>query len=216
VAADRIRAGLTAFCAADGHAAATDRALEVARALVRAKGDARLDPVPDDASVTCAITVGWATAPTAADARRTLVESLTGAGGDGRPSAAACAIAAMSSYAVARAPLLSVMAAGIEEAGAYGSGDLTSAAVGSWKPPDGGVPAEPLPVVAAVMAALRAGGDSPAAVAEKARDLGGETHIVAALAAAIAAARAGDAGGLNGDDDGDLASLADGLSALRE
>ena len=220
MASDRITAGLTAFCAADGSGAATGQAIDVARELVRGHGDPALDPVPDDAQVTCAIAIGWATAPAAAEARKALVESLAGPsddGDDGRASAAARAIAAMGSYAVARAPLLSVMAAGIEEAGAYGAGDLTSAAVGSWRPPGGGVPSEPLPTVAAVMAALRAGGDSPAAVAEAARALGGDTHAVAALAAAIAAARTGDTAGLNGGSNGyDLSALAGELSALRE
>jgi hypothetical protein len=218
VAADRIRAGLIAFCAADGHADATAEALQVARELVRwGDGDPAVGSLAVGAPVTSAVAIGWATAPAAADRRRALIEAMNGsAGDDGRGPAAARAVAAMSSYAVARAPVLSVMAAGIEEAGAYGTGDLTSAAVGSWSAPDGGVPAAPLPTVAAVMAALRAGGDSPGQAIRAAAALGGRTLAVCALAGAIVAARTGGLDGVDDTgDDADLTSLAEELSALR-
>ena len=211
MAAQRIRASLTAFCAADGHDA--ERALEVARGL-GAGGDPPAGRIADAASLPCALVVGWATAPAETDRRKALVATLTGPpDDDGRAPAAAAAIAAMGSYAVARAPLLSVMAAGIEEAGAYGSGDLTSAAVGSWSAPEGGVPPEPLPTVAAVIAALQSSGGSPDAVAGAAEAMGGDTRVVAALASAIAAARTGEANGA--PDEPELESLADALSALR-
>jgi len=171
-----------------------------------------------------ALPIGWATAPAAVHERQALVRTITGTThGDGRALAAASAIAAMGSYAAAAAPLLSVLAAGIEEAGAYGRGDLTSAAVGSWRPPEEGVPFESLPTVAAVMAALRAGGDSPGGVMRAAVELGGDTDTVAALAGGIAAARSGGLDGVDWLDEvelpaaaDELASLAQGLTALRE
>ena len=214
MAAERIRASLIAFCAAGGHAA--ERALEVARRL-GAGGPPPAGRIADAASLPCALVVGWATAPAETDRRKALVATLTEQReDDGRAPAAAAAIAAMGSYAVAKAPLLSVMAAGIEEAGAYGAGELTSAAVGSWSAPDDGVPPEPLPMVAAVMVALRSGEGTPGGEAGAADAMGGETRVVAALASAIAAARTGEAAGVNGAaDDPDLASLADALSALR-
>lgn len=170
-----------------------------------------------------ALPIGWATAPIAADARRALAQTLTRTThGDGRALAAAVAVAAMASYAAAGAPLLSVMAAGIEEAGAYGRDGLTAAAVGSWAAPEDGVPLESLATVAAVMAALRAGGDSPGAVMRAAVALGGDTDTVAALAGGIAASRSGGLDGVDWLDDvlfpvdeAELASLARELSGLR-
>lgn len=214
MAAERIRASLIAFCAAGGNA--VERALELARGL-GSGGEPPAGRIADAASLPCALVVGWATGPAETDRRKALVATLTGSPEeDGRAPAAAAAIAAMGSYAVAKAPLLSVMAAGIEEAGAYGAGDLTSAAVGSWSAPDGGVPPEPLPTVAAVIAALRAGEGSPAGAAGAADAMDGDTRVVAALASAIAAARTGEAGAVNGAGvEPDLAPLADALSALR-
>ncbi len=122
----------------------------------------------------------------------------------------------MGSYAAVGAPLLSVMAAGIEEAGEYGGGDLTAAAVGSWRVPDGGVRADPLPSVAAVMAALRSGGDSPGAVI---RAAGGRRRRLAHDRRAGGRDRGGPDGrpgrGRGRADDDELAALAEELSALR-
>jgi hypothetical protein len=216
--AARIRAGLTAFCAADSNAAATGEALDVARELVRCgDGEPEADVLAVDSPLTAALAIGWATAPTASDRRRELIGAMTHEADDGRGPAAASAIAAMASYAAAKAPLFSVMAAGIEEAGPYGSGDLTSAALGSWRAPDGGVPADPLPKVAAVIAALRAGGDSPGGAVGAAEALGGDTADVRRLAGAIAAARTGTLNGIesSGDRAGELDDLAAALSELR-
>jgi hypothetical protein len=128
----------------------------------------------------------------------------------------------MASYAAAGAPLFSIMAAGIEEAGAYGTGDLTSAAIGAWSPPEGGVPFKSLPTVAAVIEALRRGEGSPGPVMRAAVALGGDTDTVAALAGGIAASRSGSLAGVDWLDDvllpvaeAELASLAEELSALR-
>ena len=170
-----------------------------------------------------ALPIGWSTAPAAADERHAMTETLTRTThGDGRALAAALAVAAMASYAVAGAPLFSIMAAGIEEAGAYGRGELTDAAVGAWTPPEGGVPFESLPTVAAVITALRGGDGSPGPVMRAAVALGGDTDTVAALAGGIAASRSGGLDGVDWLDDvllpageADLAALADGLSALR-
>jgi ADP-ribosyl-[dinitrogen reductase] hydrolase len=170
-----------------------------------------------------ALPIGWSTAPTAVEERRAMTETLTRTThGDGRALAAARAIAAMASYATAGAPLFSVMAAGIEEAGAYGAGDLTSAAIGAWSPPADGVPFESLPTVAAVIEALRKGKGSPGRVMRVAVALGGDTDTVAALAGGIAASRSGSLDGVDWLDDvvlpageAELDSLADDLSALR-
>ena len=171
-----------------------------------------------------ALPIGWATGPAAVEWRRAMAETLTSTThGDERALAAALAVAAMASYAVARAPLFSVLAAGIEEAGADGRDELTAAAVGSWKAPPGGVPFESLPTVAAVMTALREGGDSPGGVMRAAVELGGDTDTVAALAGGICASRCGGLDGVDWldrvvlpDSEAELAKLAGGLSALRE
>lgn len=170
-----------------------------------------------------ALPVGFATGPIEAARRKSIAGEFTRAThGDARATAAAFAIAAMGSYAVAGAPLLSVMAAGIEEAGAYGRGELTSAAVGAWRAPEDGVPFDALPTVAAVMAALQAGAGSPGAVMRAAVGFGGDTDTVAALAGGIAAARTGGLEGVDWLDgvalpfgDGELDALAEGLLELR-
>jgi ADP-ribosylglycohydrolase len=84
------------------------------------------------------------------------------------------------------------------------------------------VPLASLPTVAAVMAALRTGGDSPGAVMRAAVALGGDTDTVAALAGGIAASRAGGLDDVDWLDDvvlpadkAELASLARELSELR-
>ena len=211
MAVDRIQAGLIAFCAGES---ATDEVLAVARELVRARAG---PDVAGSQPPACGLPIGWATGPTAVDGRRSLIGVAVGTpGDDGRAAAAAQAVAAMASYAVARAPVFSVMAAGIEEAGAYGRGELTNAAVGSWRPPHEDGAGDPLPTVAAVIAALRAGEGAPAGVMRAGGELGGAA--VSALAVAIAASRGETLDGIDPDgaDRAELARLAEGLSALRE
>ena len=174
-----------------------------------------------------ALPIGWATAPGDADRRRALVELFTRTThGDPRALAAAAAIAAMGSYAAAGAPMFSVFAAGLEEAGAVlddARGPLTKAAVGTWPAPAGGVPLDSIPTAAAVVSVLCGGTDpSPGRVMRQAVALGGDTDTVAALAGGVAATRTG---GLDDVDwlrsvampvaDGEIAELADGLAALR-
>src|SRR5215207_8777001 len=109
MAVDRIQAGLIAFCAGES---ATDEVLAVARELVRARAG---PDVAGSQPPACGLPIGWATGPTAVDGRRSLIGVAVGTpGDDGRAAAAAQAVAAMASYAVARAPVFSVMAAGIE------------------------------------------------------------------------------------------------------
>ena len=206
---ESIRAGLIAFCAVNGP---TGDVLDVARRLVRADTGVGLAA---SAPPACGLPIGWSTGPAAADTRRALVAAAVQAPDDGgRTVAAAQAVAAMASYAAVHAPMFSVMAAGIEEAGDYGRGELTDAAVGSWTPSEDEASA-PLRMVAAVIAALRKGKGEPGPVARAARELGGAA--VAALAGAIAATRAGGLDGIDprGVDQAGFDDLAGGLSARR-
>lgn len=173
-----------------------------------------------------ALPIGFATAPADAAGRRRIAQVLTRTThGDPRALAAACAVAAMGSYAVAGAPIFSVFASGLEEAGAVvadARDELTRAAVGAWSPPEGGVPFESLPTVAAVVSVLRHGDPSPGAAMRGAVALGGDTDTVAALAGGTAAARTGDLDGVDWldavglpVDAAELESLAEALTALR-
>jgi ADP-ribosylglycohydrolase len=175
-----------------------------------------------------ALPIGWATAPAEAERRRSLVELFTRTThGDPRALAAASAVAAMGSYAVARAPMFSVFAAGLEEAAAV-VGDarevLTKAAVGGWEAPAGGVPFDSLPTVAAVVSVLCGGGNaSPGDTMRAAVALGGDTDTVAALAGGVAATRTGSLDGVDWlsevdapADDDEVAELADELAKLRD
>jgi len=174
-----------------------------------------------------ALPIGWATVPDDVDRRRSLVEGLTRTThGDARAVAAACAVAAMGSYAVAGAPMFSVFAAGLEEAAAVlgdARGLLTKAATGGWEAPPDGVPLESLPTIAAVVSVLCTGnGATPGDMMRVAVGLGGDTDTVAALAGGVAGTRTGSLDGIDwlGEvappaDEDEVAELADGLAKLR-
>lgn len=215
---ERIGAGLAAFCAgaSPDHRELT---LRVARELVRSGGEisALNEPGTPARAALRALPIGFATAPGDVVRRRHIAESLTP--GDPDALAAACAVAAMASYAVAGAPMFSVFAAGLEEAGAVVAAarePLTRAAVGRWRAPENGVPEEALPAVAAVVSVLCHGEPSPGAAMDAAAALGGATDAVAAIAGGIAAARSGGLDGIDGPEFTDgIGSLAAELSALR-
>lgn len=174
-----------------------------------------------------ALPIGWATAPADVERRRSLAERFTRTThGDPRALAAAAAVAAMASYAAAGAPMFSVFAAGLEEAGTV-VGDarppLTKAAVGTWPAPADGVPLDAVTTVAAVVSVLCGGTEpSPGEAMRSAVALGGDTDTVAALAGGVAATRTGGLDGVDWldrvampVDEPAVAELAGGLAALR-
>ena len=174
-----------------------------------------------------ALPIGWATAPDDAERRRSLVERFTRTThGDPRAAAAASAVAAMGSYAVAGAPMFSVFAAGLEEAAAVlddARGLLTQAATGGWEAPPDGVPLDSLPTIAAVVSVLCGGnGATPGDMIRAAVGLGGDTDTVAALAGGVAGTRTGSLDGIDwlGEvalpaREGEIADLAGELAKLR-
>ena len=182
MAEERIRAGL---------AASGDDAVAAARELVRSGGEP--DPERLPGTLASALAIGFATGPADSARRRRLAEV---AGADRQTVAASCAVAAMAAYAATGAPLFSVFAAGVEEAGAVDSGargPLTQAAVGRWQaPPDA---AGPLVTVAHAVTVLCGDGGS-----------------ADPLAGALTAARSGDAVAARDDE---LTKLAAGLFRLR-
>lgn len=90
---------------------------------------------------------GFATAPGDVMRRRHMTQVAQAPAGGSDALAASCAVAAMASYAVVDAPIFSILAAGIEEAGAVVDAarePLPRAAVGRWQPPGDGIPPSPV------------------------------------------------------------------------
>ena len=145
---------------------------------------------------------GWAIPATRADRRREVVTRLTQVT-HGAPvaSAAACAIAAMASYAVEGCPageLITVALAELEHAlracpaAAVWLRTGRAAADGSWRPGPAGVTLNAAGTLAAVVHVLAACGDDLDGAMRYAVSLGGDTDTVAAITGGILGCRSAD------------------------
>ncbi|MFO7251450.1 MAG: ADP-ribosylglycohydrolase family protein [Actinomycetes bacterium] len=133
--------------------------------------------------------LGWATRPADAEHRRALVAKMT-ATTHGAPAAvaAACAVAAMGSHAVAGDPPERLIAVALAELDRFGLGEAARpvrlAADGEWRPGPGGVTLDVLDTLAAVLHTIRHGGE-PAEAMRRAVLLGGDTDTVAAIVGGV-------------------------------
>jgi ADP-ribosylglycohydrolase len=173
---------------------------------------------------------GWAIPGTHADRRREVVIRLTQVT-HGAPvaAAAACAVAAMGSYALegcAAADLMTIamdefnQVAGQDEAAAVWLQDLRAAADGTWRPGAGGVTIAAAETLTAVVHVLAACGEDVDEAMRYAVGLGGDTDTVAAITGGILGCRTMEVaiGWLDhvmAPNDAELDRLAEGLRQVR-
>jgi ADP-ribosylglycohydrolase/tetratricopeptide (TPR) repeat protein len=146
---------------------------------------------------------GWAIPATSADRRRDVVTRLTRVThGAPMAAAAACAVAAMASYALEGCPareLITVAAGEFEQVLGKQPGTgpqvqaTRAAANGAWTPSPGGVPLDAAGTLAAVMHVLAMCGDDAEGAIRYAVSLGGDTDTVAAITGGILGCRSADA-----------------------
>jgi ADP-ribosylglycohydrolase/tetratricopeptide (TPR) repeat protein len=143
--------------------------------------------------------VGWAIPATHADRRREVVTRLTRVT-HGAPvaAAAACAVAAMGSYALEGCPAADLLAialgefrqvAGQEEAAAVWLRNLRAAADGTWRASTAGVTLDAGETLAAVVHVLAVCGEDVDKAMRYAVGLGGDTDTVAAITGGILGCR---------------------------
>ena len=146
---------------------------------------------------------GWAIPPTRADRRHDVVSRLTRVT-HGTPVAiaAACAVAAMASYALEGCPAREVITVAADEfehmlGGEPGAGPWVqatrAAAQGAWTPASTGVALNAADTLAAVVHVLAMCGDDLEKAIRYAVSLGGDTDTVAAITGGILGCRTADA-----------------------
>ncbi|GAA5071177.1 ADP-ribosylglycohydrolase [Thermocatellispora tengchongensis] len=136
--------------------------------------------------------IGWATPADAAGRRRALVDSLIRTT-HGAPTAlaAACAVAAMGSYALEGRSIDELIAVAMEEIEPFRLGEskiIDRAARGEWEPGELGVSIDAMDTLAAVVQVIRREED-PAAAMRRAVLLGGDTDTVAAITGGVLGCR---------------------------
>jgi ADP-ribosylglycohydrolase/tetratricopeptide (TPR) repeat protein len=173
---------------------------------------------------------GWAVPATHAERRREVVTRLTQVT-HGAPiaAAAACAVAAMSSYALEGCTAADLMAvaldefhelAGQAEAAAVWKRNLQAAADGTWRPGAAGVTLAAAETLAAIVHVLAACGEDVEGAMRYAVGLGGDTDTVAAITGGILGCRTTEVkvGWLDrvmAPDAAELDRLAEGLREVR-
>jgi ADP-ribosylglycohydrolase len=145
---------------------------------------------------------GWAIPATRADRRRDVVTRLTRVThGGAAVVAAACAVAAMASFAVEGCPAKELIAVALGELD-HAMGEYPAAAVwlqtaraageGAWRPGAEGVPLDAAETLAAILHVLATCGDDLDRGMRYAVSLGGDTDTVAAITGGILGCRTGD------------------------
>jgi ADP-ribosylglycohydrolase/tetratricopeptide (TPR) repeat protein len=173
---------------------------------------------------------GWAIPATHADRRRDVVTRLTRVTHGGATAvAAACAVAAMASYAVEGCPAKDLIAVALGEVD-HATGEYPAAAVllqtaraageGAWRPGAEGVPLDAAGTLAAILHVLATCGDDVDGGMRYAVRLGGDTDTVAAITGGILGCRTGDPvigwlGQVILPEESELDVLADGLREVR-
>jgi len=152
---------------------------------------------------------GWAIPATHVERRREVVTRLTQITHGGTAAvAAACAVAAMGSYALEGCPAADLITVALEEfdrmatenpAVAVWMQNLRAAADATWRPGAGGVTLDAVDTLAAVVHVLAACGENVDTAMRYAVGLGGDTDTVAAitkngLSDAVRSARGGPMG----------------------
>jgi ADP-ribosylglycohydrolase len=145
---------------------------------------------------------GWAIPATHAERRRDVVTRLTRVTHGGPVAAAACAVAAMASYAVEGCPAQALIAVALDEL-EHALGGHSAAAVlpetaqaagqGIWRPGAEGVPLGATETLAAVLHVLATCGDDVDGAMRYAVGLGGDTDTVAAITGGILGCRSAEA-----------------------
>jgi ADP-ribosylglycohydrolase/tetratricopeptide (TPR) repeat protein len=173
---------------------------------------------------------GWAIPATRADRRRDVVTRLTRVTHGGATAvAAACAVAAMASYAVEGCPAEDLIEVGIGEfdqvtredpAAAVWLQTARAAGEGAWRPGPDGVPLDAADTLVALLHILATCGNDPDRAMRYAVSLGGDTDTVAAITGGILGCRNGHPmigwlGQIVLPDAKELDELADGLRELR-
>jgi ADP-ribosylglycohydrolase/tetratricopeptide (TPR) repeat protein len=173
---------------------------------------------------------GWAIPATHAERRRDVVTRLTKVTHGGpAATAAACAVAAMGSYAVEGCPAQGLVMVALGElehvlgehaAAAVVLETARAAAEGSWRPGAEGVPLGAAGTLAAVLHVLATCGDDADGAMRYAVSLGGDTDTVAAITGGILGCRSAEVriGWLDQvvlPDLAELDRLADGLHEIR-
>ena len=143
---------------------------------------------------------GWAIPPTHAKRRREVVTRLTRVT-HGGPAAAACAVAAMASYAVEGCPAQALIAVALDEL-EHALGGHSAAAVlpetakvagqRTWRPGVEGVSLGAAETLAAVLHVLATCGDDVDVAMRYAVGLGGDTDTVAAITGGILGCRSAE------------------------
>jgi len=145
---------------------------------------------------------GWAIPATSADRRRDVVTRLTRVT-HGAPVAvaAACAVAAMASYALEGCPARELITVAADEFAQVLGGQpregprvqvVRAAAHGAWTPSTAGVSLDAAETLAAVVHVLAVCGDDPEGAMRYAVSLGGDTDTVAAITGGILGCRTAD------------------------
>jgi ADP-ribosylglycohydrolase len=145
---------------------------------------------------------GWASPATHAERRRDVVTRLTRVTHGGPEAiAAACAVAAMASYAVEGCPARALIAVALDEL-EHASGKHSATAVlletaqaagqGTWRPGAEGVPLVAAQTLAALLHVLATCGDDVDAAMRYAVGLGGDTDTVAAITGGILGCRSAE------------------------
>jgi len=145
---------------------------------------------------------GWAIPVTCADRRRDVVTRLTRVThGGAMAAAAACAVAAMASYAVEGCPARDLIEVALGEldhaaeeypAAAVWLQTARAAGEGAWRPGAEGVSLDAAETLAAVLHVLATCGDDLDGGMRYAVSLGGDTDTVAAITGGILGCRTGD------------------------
>jgi ADP-ribosylglycohydrolase len=147
---------------------------------------------------------GWAIPPTHAERRRDVVTRLTQVTHGGPAAiAAACAVAAMASYAVEGCAAEALITVALDELG-HAVGEHSAAAVllrtaqaagrATWRPGAEGVPLGAVETLAAVLHVLATCGDDVDGAMRYAVGLGGDTDTVAAITGGILGCRSVEVG----------------------